>query len=429
VIPLGVAEVERLVEGRLEAHADEITGVKIDSRLVEQGDLFVAVGEGADFVEDARRRGAAATLVPDDPFAAMAALGRAVRARSSARVVAITGSTGKTSTKDILAALCAPVAATVAAEASFNNELGVPLTLCRLEPDTEVCIVELAMRGLGQIAELAAIAQPDLAVVTGIGPVHLELVGTVEAVARAKAELLQALRPGAVAVVPADVPLLERYLEGLTVRRFGPADVIEAQVEDDQTHAVLDVAGRRVELTFDFVARHQLLNALAALHAYDALGLPLDRTHEGAAEIAFSRWRGDELPLEGGGVLINDAWNANPVSMRAALDHLADRAGTRRRVAVLGDMAELGPDAVEYHRELGRHVSQVGVDVLLAVGPLAAHYVEGQSGIPVVRAVATAEEAVAALEELVRPGDCVLVKASRSVRLEAVAEALAGASV
>ena len=128
-------------------------------------------------------------------------------------------------------------------------------------------------------------------------------------------------------------------------------------------------------------------------------------------------------------MLINDAWNANPVSMRAALDHLADRAGTRRRVAVLGDMAELGPAAAEYHRELGRHVSQVGVDVLLAVGPLAAHYVEGQSGIPVVRAVATAAEAVAALEELVRPGDCVLVKASRSVRLEAVAEALAGANV
>ncbi len=429
MIPLRVAEVERLVEGRLEADADEVTGVKIDSRLVEAGDLFVAVGDGAEFVEDARRRGAAATLVPDDPFAAMAALGRAVRARSSARVVAITGSTGKTSTKDILAALCGPVAATVAAEASFNNELGVPLTLCRLEPDTEVCIVELAMRGLGQIAELAAIAEPDLAVVTGIGPVHLELVGTVEAVARAKAELLQALPPGAVAVVPADVPLLEQYLEGLTVRRFGPADVVEAQVEDDQTHAVLDVAGRRVELTFDFVARHQLLNALAALHAYDALGLPLDRAHEGAGEIVFSRWRGDELPLEGGGVLINDAWNANPVSMRAALDHLADRAGTRRRVAVLGDMAELGPDAAEYHRELGRHLSQVGVDVLLAVGPLAAHYVEGQSGIPVVRAVATASEAVAALEELVRPGDCVLVKASRSVRLEAVAEALAGANV
>jgi UDP-N-acetylmuramoyl-tripeptide--D-alanyl-D-alanine ligase len=429
VIPLVVAEVERLVEGRIEADADEVTGVKIDSRLVEPGDLFVAVGEGADFVEDARRRGAAATLVADDPFAAMAALGREVRALSSARVVAITGSTGKTSTKDILAALCAPVATTVAAEASFNNELGVPLTLCRLEPDTEVCIVELAMRGLGQIAELAAIAQPDLAVVTGIGPVHLELVGTVAAVARAKAELLQALPPGAVAVVPADAPLLERYLEGLTVRSFGPADVVQAEVEDDQTHAVLDVAGRRVELTFDFVARHQLLNALAALHAYDALGLPLDRAHEGAAEIAFSRWRGDELPLEGGGVLINDSWNANPVSMRAALDHLVDRAGTRRRVAVLGDMAELGPDAAEYHRDLGRHVSQVGVDVLLAVGPLAAHYVEGQSGIPVVRAVATAAEAVAALEELVRPGDCVLVKASRAVRLEAVAEALAGANV
>jgi UDP-N-acetylmuramoyl-tripeptide--D-alanyl-D-alanine ligase len=430
VIPLAPAEVEQLLGDRVECSGEPITGVKIDSRLIEPGELFVAVGGGTEFVEDARRRGAAATVVPEDPFAAMAALGRAVRGRSSARVVAITGSTGKTSTKDVLAALCAPVAATVAAEASFNNELGVPLTLCRLEHETEVCIVELAMRGLGQIAALAEIARPELAVVTGIGPVHLELVGTIEAVARAKAELLAALPPGGVAVVPADAQALEPYLRpDLEVRRFGPSDVVAAEVEDEQTHAVLEVAGRRLELTFNFVARHQLLNALAALHAYDALGLPLERAHEGASEIAFSRWRGDELPLEGGGVLINDAWNANPVSMRAALDHLAQRAGARRRVAVLGDMAELGPDAAEYHRDLGRYAAQVGVDVLLAVGPLAAHYAEGQSGIPVVRAVATVEDAVKALDEFVRPGDCVLVKASRSVRLEAVAEALAGAQV
>ena len=430
MIPFAPAEVERLLGDGVEWSGEQITGVKIDSRLVERGDLFVAVGGGSEFVDDARRRGAAATVVPEDPFAAMAALGRAVRARSSTRVVAITGSTGKTSTKDVLAALCAPVAATIAAEASFNNELGVPLTLCRLEHETDVCIVELAMRGLGQIAALAEIASPELAVVTGIGPVHLELVGTIEAVAQAKAELLAALPPGGVAVVPADAQALEPYLRpDLDVRRFGPADVVAAHVEDEQTHAVLDVAGRRLELTFNFVARHQLLNALAALHAYAALGLPLERAAEGAAEIAFSRWRGDELPLEGGGVLINDAWNANPVSMRAALDHLAERAGPRRRVAVLGDMAELGPDADRYHREIGQHASQVGVDVLVAVGPLAANYAEGQTDIPVLRSVANAEEAVAALDELLQQGDCVLVKASRSVGLEVVAEAFAGAQV
>jgi len=431
VIPLTIAEVEKLAPGRVEATGERITGVKIDSRLVEPGDLFVAIGAGKDFLAEARDRGASATLIPGDAFAAIGALGSALRERSSARVVGITGSTGKTSTKDILHAICSPVARTVAAEASFNNELGVPLTLCRLEPDTEVCVLELAMRGLGQIAALASTARPKIGVITGVGPVHLQLVGTVAAVAQAKAELIEALPAGGVAIVPAGVTELEPYLRrnDLEVRRFGPGDVLRAEVEGERTNAVLLVGGRELELTFNFVARHHLLNALAALHAYDALGLPLDRAHEGAGGIAFSRWRGEELPLEGGGLLINDAYNANPVSMRAALDHLADRAGPRRRVAVLGEMAELGPDAPRYHRDVGRHASAVGVDVLLTVGPLAEHYREGQTEIPSVRSVVGIDEAIVALDELLLPGDCVLVKASRAVGLELVAEALAGARV
>lgn len=431
MIPLTIAKLEALGVGRVEATGERITGVKIDSRLVEPGDLFVAIGAGKDFLADARTRGASATLVPRDAFAAIGALGNAVRELSRARIVGITGSTGKTSTKDVLHALCSPVARTVAAEASFNNELGVPLTLCRLEPDTEVCVLELAMRGLGQIAGLAATAQPEIGVITGVGPVHLELVGTVAAVAQAKAELIEALPAGGVAVVPADVTELEPYLrrDDLEVRRFGPGDVLRAEVAGERTNAVLSVGGRQLELTFNFVARHHLLNALAALHAYDALGLPLDRAGEGAGAIAFSRWRGEELPLEGGGLLINDSYNANPVSMRAALDHLADRAGPRRRVAVLGDMAELGPDGPRYHRDVGRHASTVGVDVLLTVGPLAEHYGDGQTEIPSVRSVAGVDEAIAALDELLQPGDCVLVKASRAVGLDVVAEALAGARV
>jgi UDP-N-acetylmuramoyl-tripeptide--D-alanyl-D-alanine ligase len=431
VIPLTVAQVEELGIGHVDAQGERITGVKIDSRLVEPGDLFVAVGAGKAFLADARARGAAATLLPGDAFAAIAVLGAAVRERSGARVVAITGSTGKTSTKDVLHALCSPVARTIAAEASFNNELGVPLTLCRLEPGTQVCVLELAMRGLGQIAALASTAQPEIAVITGVGPAHLELVGTVAAVAQAKAELIEALPSGGVAIVPSDVPELAPYLrrEDLEIRRFGPGDVLRAEVEGERTHAVLVVGGRELELTFNFVARHHLLNALGALHAYDALGLPLDRAHEGAGAIAFSRWRGEELPLEGGGLLINDAYNANPMSMRAALDHLADRAGPRRRVAVLGDMAELGPDAPRYHRDVGRHASAVGVDVLLTVGPLAEHYRDGQTEIPSVRSVAGVDEAITALDELLQPGDCVLVKASRASGLEVVAEALAGARV
>lgn len=429
MIPLLLEEIAPELRGKLDADADVVTGVKIDSRLVEPGDLFVAVGRGVEFVDEARSRGAAAILVPKDAFDAMAALGRAVRDRSDARVVAITGSTGKTSTKDILAALCRPVARTVAAEANFNNELGVPLTLCRLEEDTEICILELAMRGLGQIALLADIAQPHLGVITSVGPVHLELVGTIAAVAQAKAELLAALPESGTAVVPTDAPELEPYLRGPgpKVRRFSPQEVRSFEHDGDHTRATLRVGAREVELTFNFSARHHVLNALAALHAYDALGLPLERAGEGAAQIAFSRWRGEELPLEGGGLLINDAYNANPVSMRAALEHLADRSGSRRRIAVLGDMAELGPDAPRYHREIGRFASQTGVDVLLAVGPLAAHYLEGQTGIPAAVHVAGVPEALAALEDVLQPGDCVLVKASRAMGLEAVAEALAGA--
>jgi UDP-N-acetylmuramoyl-tripeptide--D-alanyl-D-alanine ligase len=428
VIPLPVSELRDLGRLDVDADVDDVTGVKIDSRLVEPGDLFVAVGRGVDFVDDARSRGAAATLVPDDVFTAMAAIGRAVRARSTARVVGITGSTGKTSTKDILAALCGPVARTVAAEASYNNELGVPLTLCRLEADTEVCVLELAMRGLGQIAYLAELAAPDVAVITSVGPAHLELVGSLAAVAQAKAELLHALPPGATAVVPADVPELEPHLrDDVDLRRFARNQILDFEIVGDAARVRYQVSGRELELTFNFTARHHALNALAALHAYDALGLPLEEARRGSSRIAFSRWRGDEIPLPGGGVLINDAYNANPISMRAAIDHLVERADDRRRIAVLGEMAELGPDAPAYHREIGVHASAAGVDLLIAVGPLAQEYLDAwPEDEPGALWVPTVEAAQLALADLLQPGDCVLVKASRAAGLEAVALGIAG---
>ena len=434
MIPLSLGDVARLCPGELRARpgAEEITGVTIDSRLVREGDLFVAVGGGRDFVEDADANGAAATLVPDDAFAALAALGSAVRDRTGARVVAITGSMGKTSTKDILAALCGPHARTVAAEASYNAELGVPLTLCRLEPDTEICVLELAMRGFGQIAELCAIARPDVGAITNVGPVHLEFVETLAGVARAKGELLDALPAGGVAIVPAEVPELAARRPDLDVRTFGPGgESVVERVEpvEGGSRILLRLRGRPVELELNVGAPHQAQNALVALLAYEALGLPLERAQDGAREVALSRWRGEELPLPGGGLLINDAYNANPVSMRAALSLLAARAEGRRRVAVLGDMAELGSAAPAYHREVGEAAAEAGVDALLAIGPLARGYAEGAESVPVVRWAPTLADGIAALDELVRPGDCVLVKASRSMGLETVAEALAGARV
>jgi len=401
VIPLETSLLDGL--GDVEARADKFTGVQVDSRRIAPGDLFVAVGRGSEFVDDALIRGAAATLEPHDAFAALAVVGRAVRERSSARIVGITGSMGKTSTKDILAALSAPSARTIAAEASFNNEIGVPLTLCRLEEDTDVCILELAMRGFGQIAALAEIARPHIGVVTNVGPVHLELVDSIDGVARAKGELIAALPTGGTAIVPEDFPVPRDDVE---VVRVGALEAIR-------------VDGRSVVdgVSFNFTAQHQVQNAATALAALAALGLPRPES----VDVDFARWRGEEQELPGGGLLINDAYNANPVSMRAALAYLAERAGDRRRVAILGDMAELGRTGPAYHREVGAAASELGVDELLAVGELARGYLEG--GVPG-RWVANVHDALRQVDELVRPGDAVLVKASRAVGLEAVAAAL-----
>ena len=394
MIPLELDLVEPL--GRLIARpwADSVTGMQVDSRRIAEGDLFVAVGGGVDFVEHALARGAAAALVPRDAFAALGALAKAVRDRSPARFVGITGSTGKTSTKDILYAICAPHRRTIANEGNYNTEIGVPLTIGRVEPDTEVVITELAMRGLGQIAWLASFVQPHVAVITNIGPAHLEFVGTVEDVALAKAELIEALPAGGVAVVPPE-PLLEPYLErpDITVRRVD----LEAPLPFATAYS----------------SRHQLANTRTAVAAAEALGIPLPT---GELAVAFSKGREDERELPGEILLLNDCYNANPLSMRAALEQLVTRAGDRRRVAVLGDMRELGPAGPGYHAEIGELLRERGVERVIGVGELARAY--GGEWF------ATAAEAAARVPELLEPGDVVLVKGSLAVGLEAVVEKL-----
>jgi UDP-N-acetylmuramoyl-tripeptide--D-alanyl-D-alanine ligase len=393
VIPLELNVIESL--GKLVARpwADIVTGMQVDSRRIEEGDLFVAVGGGEDFVEHALARGASAALVPTDEFAALAAIAGAVRERSKARIVGITGSTGKTSTKDILYALCAPHRRTIANEGNFNTEIGVPLTICRIEEDTEICISELGMRGLGQIAWLTSFVKPDVGVITNIGPAHLELLGTIENIARAKAELIDALPTGGVAVVP-DEPLLEPYLDrsDIFIKRVDPAAPIP--------------------FVTSYTSNHQLQNTRTAVAAAECLDLPLPES----LNVEFSKFREEERPLPGDGVLLNDCYNANPVSMRAALEHFVTRAGSRRRIAVLGDMLELGPGAPAYHREIRDLVRELGIEHVIAVGELAREY--GGDWVP------TASEAATRLRAEVRPGDAVLVKGSLGVGLAVVAENL-----
>jgi UDP-N-acetylmuramoyl-tripeptide--D-alanyl-D-alanine ligase len=414
VIPVAWEEIVALELGTLEG-SGAVTRITSDSRVSGPGDLFVALNRGVEYVGEARRRGAS-TLVPADQEAALAALARLVRSKSDARVVAVVGSAGKTTTKDILGALCAPHVPTIWADRSLNNEIGLPLTVCRLEPETQVLVTEMGMRGLGQIAALSAIAQPSVVVVPHLGPEHLELLGTVERVAQANAEAIAALPSGGVAVVPAEARELEPHLEqreDVTVRRFHSREV---ETHDGVTRFA--VGGEEVELALPFTQRHLAVNTLAALHAYVALGLPLDHVSEGVRGISLSPWRGEELPLPGGGFVVNDAYNANPDSMRAALEHLAARAGKRRRkLAILGEMAELGATSERYHREIGDLAAGLGVEVV-GVGEPARAYE------PVAWA-AGVDEALEVAAALIGPGDAVLVKASRAVGLEGIADEIA----
>jgi UDP-N-acetylmuramoyl-tripeptide--D-alanyl-D-alanine ligase len=240
-------------------------------------------------------------------------------------------------------------------------------------------------------------------VITTIGPAHVEPLGSLDAIVRAKSELVEALPPGGTAIVPEDLPVERDDIE--IVRLSTP----ESRVVAGRTLIRWD--GR--EISFDFTARHQARNALAALHAAHAAGVE----PEDAVDVAFSKWRGEEVPLPGGGLLINDAYNANPLSMRAALEHLVELAGDRRTVAVLGEMAELGEESRRYHEEIGRLVENLGVDVVIGVGELARSY-------DPVEWCPDATAAVETARRVVQPGDCVLVKASRAAGFEIVAEAL-----
>ncbi len=436
----------------------------IDSRLVQPGDLFVGLAgereDGGLYARQALKAGAWGVLVtpehaevlaaeapggavrslPDeapsavvssppadargavlahaDPLVALQTLANAWRRALGAQVVAITGSTGKTSTKDILAAVLGAQLRTVASPQNLNTEIGLPLAVLAAPPGTEVLVLEMAMRGPGQIAELMEIAQPDVGLIVNVGPVHLELLGSLEAVAQAKAELIAGLEPGSTVVVPYGESLLAPHLrEDLQTHTCGDAGDVRLLAQESG-EIVVGIEDERITLRPSFAQSHNLRNLLAAVAGARALGV----TPEGTLEVTFSALRGQRIALKDEIVLIDDCYNANPMSMRAALDDLAATAPARR-VAVLGDMLELGAGEKDFHREVGSYAQACGVELLLAVGPLAAAFGEGfQAGE--IHRVADAAAAAKLLPTLLRAKDTVLVKGSRGVGLERVAQAL-----
>ena len=412
--------------------------VVIDSREAGPGDLFVGLtgenDDGGRFAAAALEAGAwgvlvapswaealpgrGAVLAADDPLAALGALARDWRQQLGAWVIVVTGSVGKTSTKDLIAALIAPHLCVAASRANFNTDIGMPLEILAAPMGTEALVLEAAMRGFGQIATLAAISRPDVAVITNIGPVHLEQVESLEGVARAKAELIGGLVDGGTVVIPAGEPLLEPYLRRdppVVPVTFGPGGDVDFDGDVVVAH------GERLHLELPFSSRHQRLNALAAVAAARAIGV----RPSGRLNVTFGALRGERVALPNGATVINDCYNASPLSVRAALDDLASETPSGRRIAVLGDMLELGAAERELHREVGAAAEAAGVDVLVTVGPRAAKMLNAFDGEGY--AVGTAQEAAALAGDLLGPGDVLLVKGSRGVGLEVVAETLAEA--
>ena len=421
--------------------------VSTDSRECGPGGLYVArVGEhvdGHDYVDAAARRGAVAAItarvveglpcvVVDDVQTAFGRLARGVVDRApELRVVGITGSSGKTSTKDLLASVLDSVAETVAPVNSLNGEIGVPLTVCRVTPTTRFLVAEMGARGIGHIDYLTQIAPPQVAVVLNVGSAHVGEFGSRANIARAKAELPAAVPAEGLAVLNADDPVVAGMAASLVcrVQLVGLAPEADVRAEG----VVLDELGRAAydlvtpvgtaRVTLRQSGAHHVGNSLAVAAVALELGLTLDQVAAGlAAARPASRWRMEVTDRPDGVVVVNDAYNANPDSMRAALDALAAIRADGARWAVLGGMLELGADSDSEHAGVGAHAARLGIDHVLAVG-------EGARAIGAPEWVADTDTAFALLESRLRPGDVVLLKSSRDSGLRWLGDRLAGLEV
>lgn len=449
MINVTVGQIAEIVGGHAFGNAEQlVTGVAVvDSRRALAGDLFIAMRgasvDGHDHVESALMRGASAVIaqrevpgsgvVVADPMLAVADLARwslkQIRERGDITVVALTGSQGKTSVKDLAAHIFEAHGATVAAEGSFNNELGVPLTVLRADLDTQWLVLEMGARGIGHIEYLCSIARPDVAVVLNVGTAHVGEFGSVEAIGRAKSEIISALRPSGIAVLNSDdrvvADMAEKH-EGRTVT-FGHGGDVHVRGPVTLTRAghaqmVLDFNGRSFPVTVPQVGYHHGINASAAGAIGIACGLQPENIVVALATAApRSQMRMEVVRTNSGILVLNDAYNANPESMRAALDTLVGVA-TGRTIAVLGPMLELGADSDEHHRTIGQHARDLGVDRVIVVGETARPIADGAG-----ERAEFCETMAVAIDTLLASlclGDTVLVKASRSIAMENVVVAL-----
>ncbi len=432
------------VEGELigDEHT-QISGFTSDSRHVSAGDLFIGIrGErvdGGTLAAEAAESGAAAALVSrtafgliggladrmsfivcDDPTAALGLLGQAGRRKLDCPIIGVTGSTGKTSTKDILGAILRANGSAFTSAGNRNTEIGLPLEILQIPDGVGAVVLEMAMRGEGQISDLVSIAEPDAGIVVNVGPVHLETLGSIERVAAAKAELIAGLKPGSVCAVPAGDGLLEPYLRSdLDTVTFGPTGDCRLVAAEGRA-LTMEFRDELHQVEVDFDQPHNRLNLLAAAGLSLALGFDLpDRL-----SVDFSGLRGQRRELPQGVVVIDDCYNANPMSMRAALADLSGESERRggRSVAVLGDMLELGGESAEHHLQMGVDAAAAGVGLLITVGERSEAAGRSFSG-PAVSFTDSAE-AADSIASLIEPGDIVLVKASRGIGLEAIGQRL-----
>ena len=466
--PMRLDDIASAARGRLTAGdpatsirsiSTEIASISTDSRTLRPGELFVAlVGKDLDghaYVSQAFARGAAAAVVEhgrlpqppgdtplilvEDTTHALQQIARVSRERYTPMLAAVTGSNGKTTTKDFIAALAAPRFITVKSRGSFNNHVGVPLTLLDIDQTTEFAVVELGMNTAGEIRALAALAGPQVGVITNVNPAHLEFFGSVAAIAEAKAELLEALPPDGTAVLNAGDEWVRRMGERWTGRCISFGTVPEADVhlvEVRETAAGSDTTfrcfgGPELQAAVPVPGRHNALNAAAAVAACCAIGMRPEDVLEGFERLRLSKMRFERHEWRGA-LIINDAYNANPESMRAAIETFSRVPVEGRRIAVLGEMRELGPHSRQAHHDAGRLIAQSGLDRVIVLDGEARTIAEAavEHGIPADRTAACSgvAEAAALLRKELKPGDAVLIKGSRANEMERIIEKLTAPS-